>query len=75
MHLYLYKTVCRLLTQCSTFEEALELAARGDNRNVDKLVKDIYGGDYSRYGDILCLFFALLSYVDFILQCCGSASC
>ena len=38
----------RLLTQCETFEEALELASRGDNRNVDKLVKDIYGGNYDR---------------------------
>ena len=35
--------------QCATFEEALDLAARGDNKNVDKLVRDIYGGDYDRY--------------------------
>ena len=34
--------------QCATFEEALDLAARGDNKNVDKLVRDIYGGDYDR---------------------------
>lgn len=40
----------RLLTSCATFEEALELAAKGDNRNVDKLVKDIYGGSYDRFG-------------------------
>lgn len=39
-----------LLTQCGTFEEALELAARGDNKRVDKLVRDIYGGDYDRFG-------------------------
>jgi len=39
-----------LLTQCATFEEALTLAARGDNKNVDKLVRDIYGGDYDRFG-------------------------
>jgi len=39
-----------LLTQCATFEEALDLAARGDNKNVDKLVRDIYGGDYDRFG-------------------------
>ena len=38
------------MTDCKTFEEALELAAKGDNRNVDKLVKDIYGGDYQRFG-------------------------
>ena len=28
----------------------LELAERGDHRNVDMLVKDIYGGDYSSQG-------------------------
>ncbi len=39
----------RLLTNCSSFEEALELASKGDNRNVDKLVRDIHGGDYDRF--------------------------
>mgnify|MGYP002804046671 FL=1 len=39
-----------LLTGCETFEEALQLAAKGDNKTVDKLVKDIYGGDYTRFG-------------------------
>jgi len=39
-----------LLTDCQSFEEAMELAAKGDNRNVDKLVKDIYGGSYERFG-------------------------
>ena len=33
-----------------TYEEAIDLATRGDNHKVDKLVKDIYGGDYSRFG-------------------------
>ncbi|XP_044761419.1 pantothenate kinase 3 isoform X2 [Coccinella septempunctata] len=42
--------LCCLLTGCNTFEEAIELAANGDNTNVDKLVRDIYGGDYSRFG-------------------------
>ena len=42
--------LCCLLTKCTTFEEALQLAARGDNKKVDKLVKDIYGGDYNRFG-------------------------
>lgn len=41
--------MCCLLTNCSTFEEALSLAAEGDNKKVDKLVKDIYGGDYDRF--------------------------
>ncbi|XP_018328170.1 pantothenate kinase 3 isoform X3 [Agrilus planipennis] len=42
--------LCCLLTGCNTFEEAIELAAGGDNTNVDKLVRDIYGGDYERFG-------------------------
>ncbi|KAK7079853.1 Pantothenate kinase 1, partial [Halocaridina rubra] len=42
--------LCCLLTGCQTFEEAIELAAVGNNENVDKLVRDIYGGDYSRFG-------------------------
>ncbi|KAJ3609962.1 hypothetical protein NHX12_022056 [Muraenolepis orangiensis] len=42
--------LCSLLTGCASFEEALELASRGDSTNVDKLVKDIYGGDYQRFG-------------------------
>jgi type II pantothenate kinase len=39
-----------LLTGCETFEEAIELASQGDSTCVDKLVKDIYGGDYGRFG-------------------------
>ncbi|XP_066247437.1 pantothenate kinase 3 isoform X2 [Euwallacea similis] len=42
--------LCCLLTGCSTFEEAISLAAEGDHTNVDKLVKDIYGGDYAKFG-------------------------
>lgn len=42
--------LCCLLTGCNSFEEAIELASEGDNTRVDKLVKDIYGGDYSRFG-------------------------
>ncbi|KAF2902122.1 hypothetical protein ILUMI_04055 [Ignelater luminosus] len=42
--------LCCLLTGCNTFEEAIELAAGGDNTHVDKLVRDIYGGDYDRFG-------------------------
>lgn len=42
--------LCCLLTGCSSFEEALDLAAKGDNTKADKLVKDIYGGDYERFG-------------------------
>lgn len=42
--------LCCLLTGCSTFEEALEMASRGKSTHVDKLVRDIYGGDYERFG-------------------------
>ncbi|XP_054488761.2 pantothenate kinase 2, mitochondrial isoform X1 [Agelaius phoeniceus] len=42
--------LCCLLTGCSTFEEALEMASHGDSTKVDKLVRDIYGGDYERFG-------------------------
>ena len=41
--------LCCLLTGCDTFEEAIELASQGDSTNVDKLVKDIYGGSYDRF--------------------------
>ena len=41
--------LCSLLTGCQTFDEALELADTGDSTNVDKLVRDIYGGDYSKF--------------------------
>jgi type II pantothenate kinase len=41
--------LCCLLTGCETYEEAIELAAKGDSNNVDKLVRDIYGGDYDRF--------------------------
>ncbi|XP_042161705.1 pantothenate kinase 3-like [Oncorhynchus tshawytscha] len=41
--------LCCLLTGCETFEEALDMASRGDSSNVDKLVRDIYGGDYERF--------------------------
>ena len=29
----------------------LDLASQGDNRKVDKLVKNIYGGDYEKKGN------------------------
>ncbi|XP_034015916.1 pantothenate kinase 2, mitochondrial [Thalassophryne amazonica] len=42
--------LCCLLTGCSTFEEAIEMASQGESTRVDKLVRDIYGGDYERFG-------------------------
>ena len=41
--------LCCLLTGCETFEEAIELASMGDSTNIDKLVRDIYGGDYEKF--------------------------
>lgn len=41
----------RLLTKCKSFDELLELSQKGDNRAIDMLVGDIYGGlDYSKIG-------------------------
>lgn len=42
--------LCSLVTGCSRFSEALELAEQGTAANVDLLVADIYGGDYAEYG-------------------------
>ena len=39
-----------LLTGARTFDEMLQLAEKGDNRNVDMLVGDIYGMDYGKVG-------------------------
>ncbi|KAL1917126.1 uncharacterized protein VTP21DRAFT_4782 [Calcarisporiella thermophila] len=39
-----------LLTEANSFDELLELCERGDHRNVDMLVGDIYGKDYSKVG-------------------------
>ena len=52
----LFLGLCCLLTGCDTFEEAIALASDGDNKVVDKLVRDIYGGDYERFhlaGDVV----------------------
>lgn len=53
--------LCSLLTGCDTFEEAIDLASKGDSHKVDKLVRDIYGGDYGKFGlsgDIIASSFA-----------------
>ncbi|KAL9127172.1 MAG: hypothetical protein Q9217_003905 [Psora testacea] len=39
-----------LLTGARTFDEMLAMADKGDNKNVDMLVGDIYGTDYSKVG-------------------------
>ncbi|ANM58054.1 pantothenate kinase 1 [Arabidopsis thaliana] len=41
----------KLLTKCKSFDELLELSHHGNNRVIDMLVGDIYGGtDYSKIG-------------------------
>lgn len=39
-----------MLTGTDSFENAIELAEKGDSNRVDKLVRDIYGGDYVKLG-------------------------
>lgn len=39
-----------LLTDAVGFDEIMELAERGDNKEVDMLIKDIYGGNYEALG-------------------------
>jgi type II pantothenate kinase len=59
--------LCSLLTGCETFDEAIELASRGDSTNIDKLVKDIYGGDYPKFnlsGEIVASSFGNMSHKD-----------
>ncbi|XP_069016852.1 pantothenate kinase 2, mitochondrial isoform X2 [Embiotoca jacksoni] len=45
--------LCCLLTGCSTFEEALEMASEGESTRVDKLVRDIYGGNFESFGNMM----------------------
>ncbi|CEF64089.1 Fumble [Strongyloides ratti] len=45
-----FQGICNLLCDCDTFEEAIDLASKGDHKNVDKLVSDIYGKGYDAVG-------------------------
>ena len=42
--------LCGLLTDVDSFEAAIALAERGDSTLVDKMVGDIYGGGYEKFG-------------------------
>lgn len=39
-----------LLTDANSYDEMLEMAQEGDNTQVDMMVGDVYGGDYSKIG-------------------------
>mmetsp|Transcript_7343 Transcript_7343/g.9597 ORF Transcript_7343/g.9597 Transcript_7343/m.9597 type:complete len:530 (+) Transcript_7343:353-1942(+) len=45
-----YYGLCKLLCLCKNFDEAMDMAELGDSRNVNLLVKDIYGGAYDSIG-------------------------
>ena len=42
--------LCALLAKTESFEDAIALAEEGDSEKVDRLVRDIYGGDYDKLG-------------------------
>eukprot|EP00178_Gracilaria_changii_P028106 TRINITY_DN958_c0_g1_i2.p1 TRINITY_DN958_c0_g1~~TRINITY_DN958_c0_g1_i2.p1 ORF type:complete len:582 (-),score=100.39 TRINITY_DN958_c0_g1_i2:2241-3986(-) len=42
--------LARMLLDCQTFDQVIDLTHQGDNRNVDMLVGDIYGGAYENIG-------------------------
>lgn len=42
--------LARLLLNCETFEDVINLTHSGDSNNVDMLVGDIYGGSYESIG-------------------------
>lgn len=41
--------LCCIVTGCATFTDAMAFAERGDSKNIDLLVEDIYGGDYEEF--------------------------
>uniref|UniRef100_A0A914HAV2 pantothenate kinase n=1 Tax=Globodera rostochiensis TaxID=31243 RepID=A0A914HAV2_GLORO len=56
-----FQGLCFWLCGCETFDEAIRLAASGDNTKVDKLVGDIYGKGYESVGlpeDVIAASFA-----------------
>ena len=42
--------LCSLLTSVENFQDATGLAERGDNTRLDKMVRDIHGGNYDKLG-------------------------
>ncbi|KAE9242870.1 hypothetical protein PF002_g8532 [Phytophthora fragariae] len=44
-----YWGLCRLMTHCESYDEALDLCVHGTNQTVDMSVGDIYGGAYDKF--------------------------
>ncbi|DAZ99215.1 TPA: hypothetical protein N0F65_008082 [Lagenidium giganteum] len=44
-----YWGLCKLLTKCQSYDEALNLCVSGSNYAVDMSVGDIYGGSYEKF--------------------------
>ena len=44
---YVFGTMRICLTGCNSYDEAIELAANGDNFKVDKSIRDVYGDSNS----------------------------
>jgi len=45
-----YYGLCKLLCRCESYGQAMDLAERGDSRDVNLRVQDIYGGSYEQIG-------------------------
>lgn len=64
--------LCALLTDTDNFHDAITLAEKGDHTKVDKMVRDIYGGDYEKLGlsgDVVAsrqVAYNVLSYLLFV---------
>lgn len=59
--------LCSLLCDCHSFEEAINLAQAGSSQRIDKLVKDIYGGDYTKFnlsGELVASSFGNMNLAD-----------
>lgn len=60
-----FEGLCCSLTQSQiTFDEAIRMAEAGSSTKVDKLVKDIYGGDYTKFnlkGDLVASSFGSMN--------------
>jgi len=44
-----YWGLCRMMTNCASYDEALDLCVHGSNKSVDMSVGDIYGGAYDKF--------------------------